>query len=97
VSMTWMAATPLLALHLDLSDSKPSRPVLGVWITRLSMLALFSLIWAALHAELNPSLPQSVKAFRINVSLFTMVVMGIVIFWRQRLLRSELSLFLERS
>ena len=61
------------------------------------MLALFSLIWAALHAELNPTLPQPVKAFRINVSLLTMVVMGIVIFWRQRLLRAELSLFLERS
>ena len=97
VAMAWMAAAPLLALRLDLSDSKPSRPVLGVWITRLSMLALFSLIWAALHAELNPSLPQPVKAFRINVSLLTMVVMGIVVFWRQRLLRAELSLFLERS
>jgi len=97
VSMAWMAAIPLLALRLDLSDSKPSRPVLGVWITRLSMLVLFSLIWAALHAELDPKLPPSVKAFRINVSLLTMVVMGIVIFWRQRLLRTELSLFLERS
>ncbi len=97
VAMAWMAAAPLLALRLDLSDSKPSRPVLGVWITRLSMLALFSLIWAALHAELNPTLPQPVKAFRINVSLLTMIVMGIVIFWRQRLLRNELSLFLERS
>ncbi|MGZ4732761.1 MAG: sensor histidine kinase [Terriglobales bacterium] len=97
VSMAWMAATPLLALRLDLSDSKPSRPVLGVWITRLSMLVLFSLIWAALQAEQDSALPPSVKAFRINVSLLAMVVMGIVIFWRQRLLRAELSLFLERS
>jgi nitrogen-specific signal transduction histidine kinase len=97
VSMAWMAAAPLLARRLELSDSEPSRPVLGVWVTRLSMLALFSLIWAALHAELNPSLPQPVKAFRIDVSLLTLVVMGIVVFWRQRLLRAELSLFLERS
>lgn len=97
VAMAWMAAIPLLALRLDLSDSKPSRPVLGVWVTRLSMLVLFSLIWAALNAELNPKLPPSVKAFRINVSLLTMVVMGIVIFWRQRLLRAELSTFLEKS
>jgi signal transduction histidine kinase len=97
ISIAWMAAAALFALRLDLSDTKPSRPVLGVWVTRLSMLALFSLIWAALHAELNPTLPRSVKAFRINISLLTMVVMGIVIFWRQRLLRAELSLFLERS
>ncbi|MGA2979122.1 MAG: histidine kinase dimerization/phospho-acceptor domain-containing protein [Terriglobales bacterium] len=97
VSIAWMAAAPLLALRLHLSDSKPSRPVLGVWITRLSMLALFSLLWAALHSELDPALPPSVKAFRITASLLTLVVMGIVVFWRQRLLRAELSLFLERS
>jgi signal transduction histidine kinase len=97
VSIAWMAAAPLLALRLDLSDSKPSRPVLGFWITRLSMLALFSLLWAAMQSELDPKLPDAVKAFRITVSLFTMVVMGVVVFWRQRLLRVELSLFLERS
>ena len=97
VSMAWMAVVPLLALRLDLSDSKPSRPVLGVWITRLSMLALFSLLWAAMRAELDPGIPPSVKDFRVTVSLLTMVVMGIVVFWRQRLLRAELSLFLERS
>jgi len=97
VATAWMAAAPLLALRLDLSDSKPSRPVLGIWITRLSMLALFSLLWAAMHSELDRTLSPSVKAFRITVSLSTMVVMGIVVFWRQRLLRAELSLFLERS
>jgi signal transduction histidine kinase len=97
VSMAWMAVVPLLALRLDLSDSKPSRPVLGVWITRLSMLALFSLLWAAMQAELDPGIPASVKDFRVTVSLLTMVVMGIVVFWRQRLLRAELSQFLERS
>ena len=97
VSIAWMAATPLLALRVDLSDSKPSQALLGVWITRLSMLALFSLLWTAMHSELDPALPNSVKAFRITVSLFTMVVMGIVVFWRQRLLRAELSLLLERS
>ena len=97
VSIAWMAAAPLLALRLDLSDAKPSQPVLGVWITRLSMLALFSLLWAAMQSELDPTLPPSVKAFRITVSLLTMVVMGIVVFWRQHLLRDELSLFLERS
>ncbi len=97
ISIAWMAAAPLLALRLDLSDSKPSRPILGVWITRLSMAALFSLLWTAMHSELDVTLPPPVKTFRITVSLLTMVVMGIVVFWRQRLLRDELSLFLERS
>src|SRR5271157_3648685 len=97
VSIAWMGVVPLLAYLLDLSDAKPSRPVPGVWITRLSMLALFSLLWAAMHAELDPALTSSVKAFRITVSLLTMVAMGVVVFWRQHLLRDELSLFLERS
>jgi His Kinase A (phospho-acceptor) domain len=97
VSIAWMAAIPLFALRLDLSHSTPSRPVLGVWITRLSVIALFTLLWAAMNAELDQTLSPAVKAFRITVSLLTMVVMGVVVFWRQRLLRDELSLFLERS
>jgi signal transduction histidine kinase len=97
MSIAWMGAAPLLALRLNLSDTKPTKPVLGIWITRLSMVALFSLLWAAMRSELDPQLPAPVKAFRINASLVTMVVMGIVIFWRQRLLRAELSMFLERS
>jgi nitrogen-specific signal transduction histidine kinase len=95
LSMAWMAAAPLLALRLNLSDSKPTQPLLGVWITRLSMAALFSLLWTAMRSEMDPALPA--KSFRITVSLLTMIVMGIVVFWRQRLLREELSQFLERS
>src|SRR6202789_4151878 len=97
VSIAWMAAVPLLARRQQLPESKPSQPFLGVWITRLSMLALFSLLWAAMEAEFAHALPDSVKAFRIKVSLLTMIVMGFVVFWRQRLLRAELSQFLERS
>jgi nitrogen-specific signal transduction histidine kinase len=97
VSVAWLGAVPVIAQGLDLSESKPSKPLLGVWITRLSMLALFSLLWAAMQAELDPHLPPNVKTFRVTVSLLAMVVMGIVVFWRQRLLREELSQFLERS
>jgi nitrogen-specific signal transduction histidine kinase len=97
VSIAWMGAIPLLALRYNLSDSRPAKLVLGVWITRLSMAALFSLLWTAMHSELDPQLPPPVKVFRINASLLTMVVMGIVVFWRQRLLRAELSTFLDKS
>jgi hypothetical protein len=97
VSMAWMAAAPLLALRLDLSDARPPQPLLGVWITRTSMLALFSLLWTAIRPAMDPVLPPAVRTFRITVSLLTMVVMGTMVFWRQRLLRDELSLFLDRS
>jgi two-component system, NtrC family, sensor kinase len=50
-----------------------------------------------MRSELDATLPPPVKTFRITVSLLTMVVMGVVVFWRQRLLRDELSMFLEGS
>jgi signal transduction histidine kinase len=97
VSIAWLAAVPALAARLDLSESKPSKPVLGVWITRLSMLALFSLPWVALHAENDSQLPEPVRSFRITVSLLALVLMGIMAFWRQRLLGAELSYFVDQS
>lgn len=97
VSIAWMAAIPMFAARYDLSASKPTKPVLGIWITRLSMFALFTLPWAALQSELDSTLPLSVRKFRIVVSLLAMVVMGIMVFWRQRLLGAELSYFLDKS
>jgi signal transduction histidine kinase len=97
VSVAWMAAIPAFATHYDLSDTKSSKPLLGVGITRLSMLALCTLPWAALHAELDATLPRSVRAFRIVISLGAAIVMGIMAFWRQRLLAAELTHFLDKS
>lgn len=97
VSVAWMAALPALATHYDLSDTKSSKPLLGVGITRLSMLALCTLPWAALHAEIDSTLPSSVRAFRIVASLLATIVMGGMVFWRQRLLGAELKYFLNKS
>jgi len=97
VSIAWIAAIPALAGHYDLSESDSGKPLLGVWITRLSMVALLSLPWVALHSELDATQPHAVKAFRVTVSLVTMIVMGVVVFWRQRLLGAELSFFLDKS
>jgi len=97
VSIAWIAAVPALADHYDLSESNSAKPLLGIWITRLSMLALLSLPWVALHSELDATVPRSVKLFRVTVSLVALIVMGVMVFWRQRLLGSELSYFLGKS
>jgi len=97
VSVAWLAAIPVLSTHYDLSDTKSNKPLLGVGITRMSMLALCTLPWAALHAELDASLPSAVRAFRIVASLLAAVVMGVMVFWRQRLLGAELTYFLDKS
>ena len=68
VSIAWMAAVPLLAHRLDLSDSNPTQPFLGIWITRLSMLALFSLLWAACTPNsTRPIFALRSRRFRIMV------------------------------
>jgi phosphoglycerate-specific signal transduction histidine kinase len=61
------------------------------------MFALFTLPWAALQSELDWTRPRPVRTFRIMVSLLAMVVMGVMVFWRQRLLGLELSFFLDKS
>jgi nitrogen-specific signal transduction histidine kinase len=97
ISMAWMATIPILAERRDLSELRTAKPMLGLWVTRVSMLALFSLPWAALRAESSIGLSPAVRAFRISVSLLAMVVMGTMVFWRQRLLGAELSYFVEDS
>lgn len=97
VSIAWMAVVPVLADRLDLSESDSSTPLLSIWITRLGMVALFSLPWVALHAELDLLQSHRVRTFRIVVSLSTMVIMGVLVFWRQRVLGVELSYFLDES
>jgi signal transduction histidine kinase len=97
VSIAWIAAVPALSGHYDLSESDSAKPLLGVWITRLSMLALFSLPWVALHSELDATQPHAVKAFRVTVSLAAMIVMGVMVFWRQRMLGDDLSFLIDKS
>jgi two-component system NtrC family sensor kinase len=61
------------------------------------MFALCSPPLAALYAQRNPAMPAPVRTFRIDASLVALVVMGIMVFARQRLLGAELSYFLEAS
>ncbi len=97
ISMAWFAIIGQFAPRFNLAEPKRSRPLLGVWITRLGMLALFSLPWFALCAQLQPASPHPVRNFRSTLSLLTMMVMGTLLFLRQSLLGTELGLLLEDS
>jgi hypothetical protein len=96
-SAAWLAIIAKFAAHPELSNSKRSQPLLGVWITRLGMLALFSLPWFALYAQLEPNSPAAVRKFRSALSLLAMIVMGTLLFLRQSLLGDELSELLGES
>jgi len=98
ISIAWMAMLGRFAWRYPLAKTDPhSEPWLGVWVTRFGMLAVFSLPWFALHAQLDVSTPSFVQKFRIEVTLATWVVMGVMVFWRQSLLGSELSHLLQSS
>jgi signal transduction histidine kinase len=97
MSMIWLAVIGKFATRFQLSETKRSQPLLGVWITRLGMLALFSLPWFALYPQLQADSPLAVRNFRSILSLLAMVVMGILLFLRQSLLGTELALLLESS
>jgi nitrogen-specific signal transduction histidine kinase len=96
-SIAWLAVIGKFVAGHTLTSSKRSQPLLGVWITRLGMLALFSLPWFALYAQSEPDSPIPVRNFRTTLSLLAMIVMGTLIFLRQNLLGDELSQLLEES
>jgi len=96
-SMAWLALLGKFAARFQISEPRPSQPFLGIWITRLGMIALFSLPWFALYAQVEQNCPTAVRDFRSTLSLLAMIVMGTLVFLRQKLLGNELGSLLERS
>jgi len=92
LSIAWIAVLGRFAHRYSLDEAdRNSQSLLPVWLMRLAMLAVFSLPWLALAAELDHSTPPAVKTFRVTLTLLTLVLMGAMVFWRQRLLAIELS------
>lgn len=98
VSIAWIALLGKFSRRYSLNETTYSaQSPLGVWVTRFGMLAVFSLPWFALYSQMDAATPLPVKEFRIALSLVTMIVMGIMVFWRQNLLAGELSHLIESS
>jgi signal transduction histidine kinase len=96
LSIAWIALIGKFARPLS-SPDRQTQSLLGVWVTRIGMLAVFSLPWFALRAQLDPAINHSVIKFRITLCLLTMFLMGAMVFWRQSLLGFELERLLESS
>ncbi len=92
LSIAWIAVLGRFAHRYSLHESdRNSQPLLAVWMMRLGMLAVFSLPWLALASQLDKGSPSSVRTFRVILSLVTLILLGAMVFWRQRLLAIELS------
>jgi signal transduction histidine kinase len=91
LSMGWIT---LIGLWSRASEPQPGlRPTStshGVWLARLGMIAAFSLPLFAAWSLLDPSMPHPVRSFRVILTLTAALLMGVMVFIRQRLLDREL-------
>jgi signal transduction histidine kinase len=97
-SMAWMTLIGLWN-QTDESETLNSRTSTsyGVWVARCGMIAAFSLPLFAARTLWDGSLPRQVRSFRIVLSLGAALVLGVMVFVRQRLLDRELNRLLKDS
>jgi signal transduction histidine kinase len=90
-SMAWMAVPGLLALSTPAEQVVSRKPMLrGVWAARLGMISVFSLPIFAYVSIFDGSAPDSVRHFRLVLTLSAMLLMGGLVFLKQHLLDIEL-------
>jgi signal transduction histidine kinase len=97
-SMAWITWIGLSALQAP-KESVTKTPAggYGVWFARVGMLCVVSLPLFAACTLFDGIPPQSVRTFRLAVTLVGMMVMGVMVFFKQHLLDSELLRLLSRS
>jgi signal transduction histidine kinase len=97
-SMAWITV-----IGLWTSDNQPQAGVRststshGVWLARLGMIAAFSLPVFAAWALLDAAVPPRIRSFRLVFTLAAALLMGVMVFVRQRLLDRELLRLLAHS
>jgi signal transduction histidine kinase len=98
VSMAWITMiglwTPEREPQTGVRSTSTSH---GVWLARLGMIAAFSLPLFAAWALLDGAVPPRVRSFRVILTLAAAVLMGAMVFVRQRLLDWELLRLLTHS
>jgi signal transduction histidine kinase len=98
VSMAWITV-----IGLSTREREPQAGVAststshGVGLARLGMIAAFSLPLFAAWALLDTALPQPIRSFRLVLTLGAALLMGVMVFVRQRLLDRELLRLLTHS
>jgi len=98
LSMAWLT---WLALRLREREPQPGAPSTStahsVWLARLGMIAAFSLPLFAAWTLVDTAVPSPIRSFRLVLTLSAALLMGIMVFIRQRLLDRELLRLLTSS
>jgi signal transduction histidine kinase len=91
ISMAWITV-----IGLWTSEREPQAGVRttstshGVWLARVGMIAAFSLPLFAAWALMDGPIPARIRTFRLVLTLGAALLMGVMVFIRQRLLDGEL-------
>jgi len=98
VSMAWITVIGLWIRKLEPNaDVRSTSTSHGVWLARLGMIAAFSLPMFAAWSLLDNAVPPRIRSFRLVLTLAAAVLMGAMVFARQRLLDWELRRLLTHS
>jgi signal transduction histidine kinase len=98
LSMAWVTVIGLWSRRDEPQpDSRPGSTSHGIWLARLGMITVFSLPLFAAWALLEPAIPPRIRSFRLLLTLGAALIMGIMVFLRQRLLDRELRRLLTQS
>jgi signal transduction histidine kinase len=97
-SMAWITVIGLRTReHEPQAGIRSTSTSHGVWLARLGMIAAFSLPLFATWALLDGAIPAPIRSFRVVLTLAAALLMGIMVFARQRLLDRELLRLLTHS
>ncbi len=97
-SMAWFARIGFMARPQEM-DQDGGGPVhgFGIWKARLAMVAVFVTPLMVAWAEFAGNVPQSVRTFRLLLTVAVMLIMGALVFMKQHLLDQELLSLLRLS
>jgi signal transduction histidine kinase len=93
--ITWIGLTAVRSVPRQVPDHVAGHH--GVWAARLGMISVFSLPLFAAWAVFDKAAPQSVRTFRLVLTLAVMLVLGVLVFLKQHVLDRELLELLKAS
>ncbi|MGC1449511.1 MAG: GGDEF domain-containing protein [Candidatus Sulfotelmatobacter sp.] len=97
--MAWFVRIGFLPRELSTQNSVEQSPIRGyeIWKARLAMLAVVITPLMVAWAEFGGDAPQSVRTYRLLLTVAVMLVMGALVFLKQHLLDRELISLLRLS
>jgi diguanylate cyclase (GGDEF)-like protein len=98
-AMAWFVRIGFLAKEVSSEPSIEKGAVqgYGIWKARLAMMAVFLTPLMIAWAQFGGAAPQSVRTYRLLLTIATMILMGALIFLKQHLLDRELLSLLHLS